>query len=26
VRAELERMHCLAESCSLSPTPTGAPC
>jgi uncharacterized protein (UPF0276 family) len=26
LRAELERMHCLAESCSLSPTPTGAPC
>ena len=26
VRAELERMHRLAESCSLSPTRTGAPC
>ncbi len=26
VRAELERMHRLAETCALSPTPTGAPC
>jgi uncharacterized protein (UPF0276 family) len=26
VRAELERMHRLAETCALSPAPTGAPC
>jgi uncharacterized protein (UPF0276 family) len=26
VRGELERMHHLAQSCALSPAPTGAPC
>ncbi len=26
VQAELERMHRLAETCALAPTPTGAPC
>lgn len=26
VRAELERMHRLAESCALAPAPQGAPC
>jgi hypothetical protein len=26
VRGELERMHHLAQSCALSPAPTGVPC